>query len=94
MIYNVITITVELFLMGFLVAVVAYHFIPYHRSQFFAMELSLAILGSFLGTLTESLLWTFLEAPILAHLIVQFAAPFLGAVLVLLIYRMSNNPLE
>ncbi|NNM55330.1 MAG: hypothetical protein HKM05_11520 [Spirochaetales bacterium] len=89
-----ITITVELFFMGFLVAVVAYHFIPYHRSQFFAMELGLSILGSFLGTLTESLMWTFLEAPMLAHLIVQFLAPFLGAVLVLLIYRMTNNPLE
>ncbi len=80
--------------MGFLVSVIAFHFIPYHRSQFFIMELGLALLGSFLGTLTESLLWTVLDAPILAHLIVQFLAPFLGAVLVLLIYRMSNNPSE
>ena len=92
MIYNMLTLSIQLLLCGFLVAVVAYFVFPKRRSQIFAVELLLAILGSFLGTIFEVVIRSIWVLPLLYYQIYQFLVPLSGAACFVLIYRWANNP--
>ncbi len=92
MIYNMLTLSIQLLLCGFLVAVVAYFVFPRRRSQVFAIELLLAILGSFLGTLFEVVIRSLWNLPLIYYQVYQFLVPLAGAAVFVLIYRWANNP--
>ena len=92
MLYNIITISVELFLIGFLTSVIAYYGISKNRSQHYVVELILATLGSFLGTLAEAWIRSFTELPLVFHIFFQFVLPIIGSVVVLFFYRLTKNP--
>lgn len=94
MIYNMLTLTIQLLLIGFLVGVVAYFVFPKGRSQIFLVELSLAVLGSFLGTIFEVVLRSFWQLPIVYYMVYQFLVPLAVSVICIVIYRVANNTKE
>lgn len=91
MIYNMLTLSIQLLLIGTFVGVIAYAFIPQGRSQLFVVELFLSILGSFLGTVFEVFIRTFWNLPMVYHLVYQFLVPLAVSVLTLTIFRLSNS---
>lgn len=91
MIYNMLTLSTQLLLIGFAVGVVAYHFFPMGRSQVFLVELILSILGAFLGTLLEVWIRSTWNLPLVYHLIYQFAIPLAVSILTLVIFRLANS---
>lgn len=91
MIYNMLTLSIQLLLIGFLVAVVAYFVFPKGRSQVFLIELGLSILGAFLGTIFEVVIRSFWTLPILYFIVYQFLVPLVGAILFVLVYRLANS---
>jgi len=91
MIYNMLTLTTQLLLIGFFVGVVAYYLFPKGRSAVFLVELTLAILGAFLGTVFEVLIRTWWNLPIVYHLVYQFLVPLAVSVLAVVIYRLANS---
>ena len=56
MIYNMLTLSTQLLVIGFFVGVIAYFVFPQGRSQLFLVELTLSVLGAFLGTVFEVLI--------------------------------------
>jgi len=91
MIYNMLTLTTQLLLIGFLVGVVAHRFFPQGRSQIFLVELALSILGAFLGTVLEVLIRSWWHLPMVYHLVYQFLVPLAVSVLTLVLYRLTNS---
>jgi len=91
MIYNMLTLTIQLLLIGFFVGVVAHRFIPQGRSQIFLVELTLAILGAFLGTVLEALIRSWWSLPMVYHIVFQFLVPFLVSAGTLAVYRLANS---
>lgn len=91
MIYNMLTLTIQLLLIGFAVGVVGHRFFPKGRSRFLPLELVLSVLGAFLGTLLEVMVRSLWSLPIVYHLIFQFALPLVVSVLVLVVYRLANS---
>jgi len=91
MIYNMLTLTIQLLLIGFFVGVTAYFIFPKGRSQVFLIELALSVLGAFLGTVFEVLIRSWWNLPMIYHLIFQFLVPLIVSSLTLMIYRISNS---
>ena len=91
MIYNMMTLTIQLLLIGFFVGVLAYFGFPKGRSQVFLVELSLSILGAFLGTIFEVLIRSWWNLPIIFHLVYQFAIPLVVSIFFVVIYRLANS---
>jgi len=91
MIYNMLTLSTQLLLIGFLVGVVGYFFFPKGRSQVFLVELVLSVLGAFLGTVFEVLIRSWFNLPIIYYLVFQFLIPLVVSVLTIVIYRLSNG---
>jgi|GEM_PF-4981717 len=90
MIYNMLTISTQLLLIGFLVGVVAYFGFPKGRSQVFLVELILSVLGAFLGTIFEVLIRSWWSLPIIYYVIFQFLVPLVVSIASVVIYRLSN----
>jgi len=91
MIYNMLTLTIQLLLVGFFVGVGAYFLFPQGRSQVFLIELTLSILGAFLGTIFEVLIRSWWTLPMIYYVIFQFLVPLVVSVLIVVIYRVSNS---
>ena len=91
MIYNMLTLAIQLLLIGFFVGVVAYFVFPKGRSQIFLIELALSILGAFLGTVFEVLIRSWWTLPMFYYLIFQFLVPLVVSVLSVVVYRLSNS---
>ena len=92
MIYNMLTLSIQLLLIGFFVGAAGILFFKKDRpSQTFPLELGLSVLGSFLGTLLEVILRSLFDFPMIVHQVNQFLVPFTTAILVLVLYRLSNN---
>jgi uncharacterized membrane protein YeaQ/YmgE (transglycosylase-associated protein family) len=91
MIYNMLTLSIQLLLIGFLVGVVAYFVFPQGRSQVFLVELTLSVLGAFLGTILEVFIRSAWALPIVYHIIFQFLVPFVVSVAFVVIYRLANG---
>lgn len=91
MIYNMLTLTIQLLLIGFFVGVVAYYLFPKGRSQLFLIELALSILGAFLGTVFEVLIRSWFVLPIFYYLVFQFLVPLAVSALSVVVYRMANS---
>lgn len=91
MIYNMLTLSIQLLLIGFFVGVVAYYLFPRGRSQLFLVELTLAVLGAFLGTVFEVLIRSWWTLPILYYLVFQFLVPLVVSVLTVVLYRLANS---
>lgn len=91
MIYNMLTISVQLLLIGFFVGVVAYFVFPKGRSQLFAVELGLSVLGAFLGTLFEVMIRSLWDLPLIYHVLFQFVVPAATAVAAVVFYRLANS---
>ena len=91
MIYNMLTLSIQLLLIGFLVGVVAYFVFPKGRSQIFLVELTLSVLGAFLGTIFEAAFRSWWNLPFVFHLIDQFAVPLVMSALVVFLYRLANS---
>jgi len=91
MIYNMLTLTTQLLLVGFFVGVVAYFVFPKGRSQVFLVELALSILGAFLGTVFEVLIRSWWSLPMIYYVVFQFLVPLVISVLSVVVYRLSNS---
>jgi len=91
MIYNMLTLTIQLLLIGFFVGIVAYFFFPKHRSQVFGIELLLSILGAFLGTIFEVIIRSFWNLPLIYYQFYQFLVPIAGAGSSVFLYRVANG---
>ena len=91
MIYNMLTLTIQLLLIGFFVGVVAYYVFPRGRSQVFLIELTLSILGAFLGTVFEVLVRSWWSLPIFYYLVFQFLVPLIVSLLSVALYRIANS---
>ena len=91
MIYNMLTLSIQLLFIGFLVGVVAYFVFPRNRSQVFLVELVLSILGAFLGTIFEVVIRSLWNLPIVYHLVYQFLVPLVVSVLFVVLYRLANS---
>jgi len=91
MIYNMLTLSTQLLLIGFFVGVIAYFVFPQGRSQLFLVELTLSVLGAFLGTVFEVLIRSWWSLPIFYYLGFQFLVPFVVSVLTVVLYRFSNS---
>jgi len=91
MIYNMLTLTVQLLLIGFFVGVVGYYVFPKGRSQLFVVELALAVLGSFLGTIVEVFFRSVWALPPGYYLVYQFLVPIVVAAAFVAIYRLTNS---
>lgn len=85
-----LTLSIQLLLIGFFVGVTAYYLFPKGRSQVFLVELSLSILGAFLGTIFEVLIRTYWTLPLTYYLIYQFLVPLLVSAAFIAIYRLAN----
>lgn len=94
MIYNMLTITMQLTVIGFAVAVIGYYGFKKSRSRLFLVELFLAFLGSFLGTLLEVLVRQLFNLPLLYYVLFQFLFPLITSILVVTIYRLANSVRE
>lgn len=91
MIYNMLTLSTQLLLIGFIVGVIAYFVFPRGRSQVFLLELVLSVLGAFLGTVFEVLLRSSWSLPILYYIVFQFIIPLVVSILTVVIYRLANS---
>lgn len=91
MIYNMLTLTIQLLLIGFFVAVTAYYLFPKGRSQVFLVELALSVLGSFLGTLLEVWIRSTWNLSLVYHMVYQFLVPLAVAVGCVVFYRLTNS---
>ena len=91
MIYNMLTLSTQLLVIGFFVGVIAYFVFPQGRSQLFLVELTLSVLGAFLGTVFEVLIRSWWSLPIFYYLVFQFLVPFMVSVLTVVLYRLSNS---
>jgi len=91
MIYNMLTISVQLLLIGFFVGVVAYFVFPKGRSQIFLVELGLSVLGAFLGTLFEVMIRSLWDLPVIYYVLFQFLVPASTAIAAVIIYRLANS---
>ena len=91
MIYNMFTLSIQLLLIGFFVGVVAYYLFPRGRSQVFLIELTLSIVGAFLGTVFEVLIRSWWSLPIFYYLVFQFLVPLVISILSVVLYRLSNS---
>ena len=91
MIYNMLTLSIQLLFIGFLVGVAMYFLFPKNRSQVFLVELSLSILGSFLGTIFEVLVRLIWVLPIVYYLIYQFLFPLVLSIVFVVFYRYTNS---
>lgn len=91
MIYNMLTLSIQLLLIGFFVGVTAYFLFPKGRSQLFVVELSLSILGAFLGTIFEVMLRTYWTLPLVYYLVFQFLVPLVVSVGFVVCYRLANS---
>jgi len=90
-IYNMLTISVELLLIGFFVGVITYYLFPRGRSRLFLVELGLSILGAFLGTLFEVMIRSFWDLPLVYHMLFQFLGPMVTSVAAVILYRVANS---
>ena len=86
-----LTLSIQLLLIGFFVGVVAYYLFPKGRSQLFLIELTLSILGAFLGTVFEVLIRSWFNLPIFYYLIFQFLVPLAVSGLSVILYRAANS---
>ena len=86
-----LTLSIQLLFIGFFVGVVSYHFFPKGRSQLFFVELSLSILGAFLGTIFEVVLRSSWTIPLVYYLIYQFMVPLVVSIAFVVIYRLANS---
>ncbi len=86
-----LTLSIQLLLIGFFVGVTAYYLFPKGRSQVFLVELSLSILGAFLGTIFEVLIRSYWTLPLPYYLVYQFLVPLLVSVAFITIYRLANS---
>lgn len=91
MIYNMLTLSTQLLLIGFFVGVIAHAFFPQGRSQIFLVELVLSVVGAFLGTAFEVLIRSLWSLPVVYHMVFQFAVPLSVSILTLVIYRVANS---
>jgi uncharacterized membrane protein YeaQ/YmgE (transglycosylase-associated protein family) len=91
MIYNMLTISAQLLLIGFFVGVIAYFLFPKGRSQVFVIELGLSILGAFLGTLFEVMIRSLWDLPLIYHMLSQFLVPLATAIAAVVLYRLANS---
>jgi hypothetical protein len=91
MIYNMLTISVQLLLIGFFVGVIAYFVFPQGRSRIFIIELGLSILGAFLGTLFEVMIRSLWDLPLIYHMVFQFVVPAATSVAAVVLYRIANS---
>jgi uncharacterized membrane protein YeaQ/YmgE (transglycosylase-associated protein family) len=86
-----LTISVQLLLIGSFVGVVAYFLIPHGRSQVFVIELGLSILGAFLGTLFEVMIRSLWDLPLIYYMVFQFLVPMVTAAVAIVLYRLANS---
>lgn len=91
MIYNMLTLSTQLLLIGFFVGVIAHAFFPQGRSQLFAVELLLSVVGAFLGTAFEVLIRSLWTLPMIYHMVFQFLIPLGVSILTLVVYRVANS---
>jgi len=91
MIYNMLTLSTQLLLIGFFVGVTAYYLFPKGRSQLFLVELGLSILGAFLGTIFEVVIRTYWTLPLTYYLVYQFLVPLAVSVAFVVLYRLANS---
>ncbi len=91
MIYNMLTLSIQLLLIGFLVAVIAHFIFSRGRSQLFMIELTLSVVGAFMGTLLEVLIRHYWNIPLVFHLFYQFLIPLGVSILVVVVYRIANG---
>ena len=91
MIYNMLTLSIQLLLTGFFVGVVAYFVFPRGRSRVFLVELTLSVLGAFLGTIFEVMLRSFWNLPLVYYQVYQFLVPLAVSVLFVFLYRLANS---
>jgi uncharacterized membrane protein YeaQ/YmgE (transglycosylase-associated protein family) len=94
MIYNMLTLCIQLLLIGFFVGIVAYFFFPNGRSQFFLVELVLSTLGAFLGTIFEIMIRSIWSLPLGYYQIYQFLVPLLVSAFLVFLYRLANSEKE
>ncbi len=91
MIYNMLTLSIQLLLIGFTVGVTAYFGFPKRRSQVFTVELLLSVLGAFLGTIFEVAIRSLWNLPLGYYQVYQFLVPLFVSALFVFLYRLSNN---
>ena len=91
MIYNMLTLMVQLMLTGFLVALVFQKFFSEPGSRIIYLDLALAVVGAFLGTLVESSLRAVIEFSLLAGLVAQFVLPLVSSISLVVVYRLLNQ---
>jgi len=91
MIYNMLTLTIQLLFIGFFVGIVAYFGFPKHRSQVFGIELLLSVLGAFLGTIFEVMIRSLWNLPLIYYQVYQFLVPVMGAASSVFLYRLANS---
>lgn len=86
-----LTLAVQLLVVGFLVGVVFHYVAPRSGTGWIAVDLVLGVLGAFLGTVLEVFVRSVWDLPLLVHLAAQFVLPALAALGVLVLYRLSNG---
>ena len=91
MIYNMLTLSIQLLLIGFFVAVVAYYLFPKGRSQVFLVELGLSVVGAFLGTVLEVVIRSLWSPPVMYFVAYQFLVPLAVSIASVLVYRLANS---
>lgn len=93
MIYNMLTISIQLLFIGFFVSMISHYL--FKRNSFpYIVELLVAVFGSFLGMLIEVWVRFVWEFPILVLIIFQFLIPFCISSVFIIILRLTNNPHE
>lgn len=91
MIYNMLTLTVQLLLTGFLVALVFQKLFSARGSRIIYIDLVLAVMGAFLGTLLEVWFRTVFNISPYFGLVLQFVLPLLSSVGLVSVYRLLNQ---
>ena len=88
------TLTVQLLLTGFLVAVLFQRFFSSRGSRIIYLDLALSVLGAFLGTMVEVWLRSLWQAPLMAQIILQYVIPVVSSIFCVLVYRLLNRNRE
>lgn len=86
-----LTLGIQLLLIGFFVGVIAYFVFPRGRSQVFLVELVLSVLGAFLGTILEVVIRSLWNLPLAYYQVYQFLVPLAGSVACVFLYRLANS---
>jgi hypothetical protein len=88
------TLTIQLLVTGFFVAVVFQRFFSSKGSRIIYIDLVLSILGAFLGTLIEAWIRSYWTLPLMAQILLQYLVPLVSSTGCVVFYRVLNRTQE